>query len=259
MFLFMPQPIWTDYYDVHIFEQDSRGRMTVAAICRYLQESAENHARDLGFSIAQLAAQDLTWVLLHLRLQFRYYPQYGDRVRLETWPSGLDARFAYRDFLLFTEKDPEPFGRCLTSWMVLARSTNRPVRTPDGLKQMPQPDRPHAILDGFPKLLLPETPGIVRQFPVRLHDLDVNQHVNNVHYIEWVTEAVPAEVYEKYLPVEVQITFRSAAMFGETVLCHTAELPGDAQGNGERQFLHHQTVENGTRELVRARTLWRPN
>jgi medium-chain acyl-[acyl-carrier-protein] hydrolase len=43
-------------------------------------------------------------------------------------------------------------------------------------------------LNKLPKI---DAADVESRFFVRYHDLDINQHVNNVRYIEWLLESIP--------------------------------------------------------------------
>ena len=91
-----------------------------------------------------------------------------------------------------------------------------------------------------------------REFSVRHRDLDINQHVNNVSFVEWMVESIPARVLNSSVPAEVEINFLAEAFYEERLLaaCHS-------QDSDNTQFLHSIIRQKDRQELVRARTIWR--
>ena len=79
--------------------------------------------------------------------------------------------------------------------------------------------------DAFSKLrwTCRETAGEM-PFRARRGDIDLNGHVNNVHYVEWLVEALPADVG----PVgDFEIAFKSETLAGEEVRSAAVEVePG---------------------------------
>jgi medium-chain acyl-[acyl-carrier-protein] hydrolase len=240
-------------FTISTFDRDWRGRIPLAVLCRCLQEAAEHHACHLGVGMPQLRALNLTWVLLSLRLRLSRRPGNGAHIDLETWPAGADRRFAERDFRLFADDAPEPVGLAASRWMVLDVDTNRPVPMPEGVLALRPPARPRAFPDDDERLASLTRAEFEKTFPVRLSDLDINRHVNNVHYIEWLTESVPQEVWSEMTPVELSITFRAPAVYGDVVLARSVRRT-DAP---ETTFLHGLADAASGRELVRGRTVWR--
>ena len=66
---------------------------------------------------------------------------------------------------------------------------------------------------------IPETgsDAHVAAFQVRRRDVDMNGHVNNVVYTEWLLEGVPESAWAELELKEIEIEFRAEATFGETV------------------------------------------
>ena len=48
---------------VQLFHTDEAGKASLAALCRFAQESAGYHAERLGFGFMRLAELDIAWVL----------------------------------------------------------------------------------------------------------------------------------------------------------------------------------------------------
>jgi acyl-ACP thioesterase len=90
--------IWTDEYRVSWFDADGNNRARLAAICRYLQESAWNHANHLGFGYRQASEIKQVWVIIRLLLKMEKYPFWDDIITVRTWPRGVEGVLAFRDF-----------------------------------------------------------------------------------------------------------------------------------------------------------------
>ena len=136
--------------------------------------------------------------------------------------------------------------------MVLDATTGRPVALPAEVQALPPP-RPRVLADELIRFPAMPVPELEVEFPVRLSDLDINRHVNNVHYVEWIVESVPPTVWNEQTATELDITFRAPAVHGDVVVVRTARVPDSA----EPAFLHRLVEAKSGRELVRARTLWR--
>ena len=85
-----------------------------------------------------------------------------------------------------------------------------------------------------------------------MQDIDVNNHVNNVVYIEWALEAIPANILKKCQPEHVEISFKGEAFYNEAVISRCSK-----NFNGDENIFLHQIVrkEDG-KELARLRTKW---
>jgi medium-chain acyl-[acyl-carrier-protein] hydrolase len=112
---------------------------------------------------------------------------------------------------------------------------------------------PNRVLaDPFAKL--PEVGGVGegKAFEVRLSELDMNRHANNVSVIAWALDALPDEVVLGTSLAELEIEFRAEALLGDRMLSRVHRLV-----EGSATFLHRLIRESDGREVARARTLWR--
>src|SRR3990172_8664176 len=111
-------------FTVHSFDSDAFGHLAPAALAGYLQEAAGRSAEALGYGLAPLQRQGLTWVLAREQVVLDRAVSWRDVLEIETWPSGIDRRAAFRDFRLW--QSGVEVGRALTTWFALDLATRRP-------------------------------------------------------------------------------------------------------------------------------------
>jgi len=247
----MPEPIniYTETYKIRAYEVDLTGRATVLTICNYLQEIAGNHAGELGVSVDKLFEKKLTWVLSRLHLQIDSYPIWRENVSITTWPSDAYGKFATRDFHILNSKD-EQIGKATTSWMLLDLVRMKPITMPDFIMSIDRPKWERAIDDKFERLPRLESVELEKKYNVRLSDLDINQHVNNVNYIEWAIETVPLEVNKRYQLSQLEISFRAESKYGDSINSRAQEIAE----NGCITYVHSLVKNNDDVELAVARS-----
>jgi acyl-ACP thioesterase len=85
----------------------------------------------------------------------------------------------------------------------------------------------------------------------RLSDLDINGHVNNAQLLGWTLEPLPLEVSGEQVLREIDVQFRHECRRDDRIAARVEAKDGGV--------FHHSVifVDNG-RELVRARSVWRP-
>jgi medium-chain acyl-[acyl-carrier-protein] hydrolase len=222
----VPPPLWTEPFRVRSYEIGPDGRIALPPLCDWLQEAAGNHATALGVATDQLLEGGKAWVLTRLQVEVARYPAWREAVTVQTWPSAEDGLYAQRDFLL-TDEAGGPIARATSQWLVIDVARRRPLRLPSAVTALTRPDRPHALSPSRHALSPPETPDAPHPFTVRRSDLDLNQHVNNVRYVEWALEATPPGVIEGSRCVGVDVQFRAESVYGDTIeSLAEAEAPG---------------------------------
>jgi len=249
---FAPEPnIWKETYQIRSYEVDCHHRLSVLSIFHFMQEAASRHAEALGVSIQQLLSENYTWLLSRLKIKIASFPSWKDPIRVSTWPSGAQRLFALRDFEL-KNNDDQAIAAAVSAWLVLDVQKRRPVRIGPFIERLRPLEGEHILPDTLDKLPGLESHTHEKKIVVRYRDLDINQHVNNVSFVEWLVESIPIRVLNTSVLAELEINFMAEAFYEDHILaaCH----PLDSQNTS----FHHSLIrQQDGQELARARTVWR--
>ncbi len=230
-------------------EVDRNGLCTVRSLCNYFQYAAFLHADSLDFGVDSLGRTGRTWVLTRLFVETRRPPRYGEKVRIETWPTGVDKLFALRDFRL-SDAAGETLAVSVSSWCVISLEARRIIRPPEELERFASNPRSvgHALAKIEP---LRTVSPVIKNLDVRFRDIDVNRHVNNVSFIEWMCEALPYDLQAGSFCRELEINFLKEAFYGDTILSFAAP------SRTEEQTFHHALRRRDEEDdAARAVTRW---
>jgi len=237
-------------FKVRTYECGADGRATMPTICNYLQEAASMHAEELGFSKSDFdaAGENLSWVLTRMVVRMFRYPAWKDEVTVETFPRGGRRVVAWRDFVV-KDAGGEVIGLATSEWMIIDLATRRMSAIPESVLAL-VPDTPDSVLGAEPftaRLRFPQrTEGdaaAVLSFRAQNAHIDLNGHVNNVHYIEWLLEPMRGAA-----PRELEIVFRSETLAGDEVSVEVAP------GTGAGEMFHRVFAADGKDHAV-ARTV----
>ena len=243
-----------DYF-IRSYECTEDGAISVPHLLNFLQETASLHAGERGFDFPVIHPETGgvgAWVVAQMRVHIDHYPLWRDTLRFDTFPYGVRGLFAHRDFI-FTLTDGTPCGIGTTRWMLIDPETRRAVRVPETVKAFDEPRAPvFGAGDAFMRLRYPDAPETeyANEYRVMRAHIDLNRHVNNVHYVTWMLESVPETYARSHRLTDLEITFRSETLYGETVrsLC----TPVD-----ENRFYHRVCSPAGADHIVAA-TTWVP-
>ena len=246
----MESNVWHQHFTIRSYEVDCHSRLSIVSMFNFMQEAASQHAAALGVSIQQLLSENYTWLLSRLKIKLKAYPAWNDRLTVDTWPSGVQRLFALRDFEL-KDQNNHTVGAALSAWLVLDTVKKRPVRVSSFVDRLKPVEGDHILPDPLDKLPAIETHTHERIFQVRYGDLDINQHVNNASYVEWMLEGIPAEVQNAMGLVEREINFLAESFLQDRVMARCG-----LQDSNELEYQHSLIREKDGQELVRARTVW---
>ena len=213
-------------FTVRSYEAGITNHVTLPTLCNYMQEAAGINAARLGWGIQALQSEGLTWMLSRLRVSVQRYVPWGETITVRTWPSGVKGRLiAKRCFLGLDEKGAELF-RASSEWLYVDMAAQKIAKLPETFADLVPAGTPDFELPdiGGKFVRLPSVDGSV-EILTRHSDLDFNDHVNNVHYVEWMLESEKCKVESvkcggrgaTALPMEMDIVFRQAAKAGESL------------------------------------------
>ncbi|MCL2097138.1 MAG: thioesterase [Bacteroidales bacterium] len=234
-------PIRTDYVD---WEK----KLSIPGLFLFLQEIAWKHANIWSFGYEQLKEKEQFWVLAKLKVQIDRYLQWNDELHLQTWSKEPELLTAYRDFIGYDQHGALMF-KATSAWHVLSMATGRPQRV-DELKQgIPIPENLHAIERKPEKLPTPASEVIGEPLKVVLSDIDINLHVNNTRYIQWVLDSFPHDFALSHKIMEIEVNFLQQAKLGDNYYIVTQNL-------GDGTYLSAALRAEDSKALVYIKTVW---
>ena len=239
--------VWTEPFRVRSYEVGPNRHASVQTLGNWFQEAAGNHAHAHDVDGGEDAGW--AWVMLRLRLRFHRLPAWRDEGTLETWASGYRGALASRE-VRFLDTEGSVLAEGTSRWAVIDLARRRPTRLPPALANFPVPDRPAPLAD---EPSAPSAPSSVNRevhLTIRHSDLDVNQHVNNVAYLDWALEAVPSDFREAHTLAEVDLAFKAESVFGDRVV--------SAVGPDGAALAHALTRQSDSTPLAFVRTHWTP-
>lgn len=174
-------PVWKEVFPIRYAEVTRAETVRLDTLFDYMQETAANHAENLGCGLAALNDRGMMWVLSRLKLSVLRTPCLGETVTVESWPSGVEKLFATREFVLSCGS--EIVAKASSYWLLLDRGKLRPLRVLDALAGLLPDNRERGrFFTGLDKLSRRPCSSPIE---VEVHEsmVDVNCHMNNARYI----------------------------------------------------------------------------
>ena len=206
--------VYTTNYFVSTLHSDCFGRCKASALLRFAQDAAGEHCLQLGTDWDSMAERRYFWAVIRQRMEISRLPKEGETVTVKTWPMPT-TRVAYPRATEGFDADGNSLFKVISLWVIMdmdSRSMVLPgksgvdvpgtsfgteLKAPGGLP----------ALDGSQASLR----------TVVYSDLDVNGHMNNTRYLDWVCDMVPAEFHKEHPMKAVSICYMSEALEGQTL------------------------------------------
>ncbi len=203
-------------------ELDYTGRVGIARICDLLQSAATAHADILGVGMTELMKESHTWMLASMSVCFDNWPKSLDKATLTTWPSGVRGKLVCTRDYTITGNDGTPFVKASSDWIYVNIESRRIDRLTPKLLNLAPAEVPRSGVEAAGKIELLSSPTLSQEIIVRHADTDVNRHVNNVHYIEWLFEPLDEARFSRRL-LRLDISYRQEARFGDEIISEVEE------------------------------------
>ncbi len=192
-----------------------------ASILKIFENMACIHGAFCGESIKTSVVR---WFLTAYEVNVIRRPEIEERVRVHTWSREMRGASACREFEIYGEDG----ALCVTgisNWARTNAETKRLERaTPEiAAKYESEPERTNFEKAWLEKLSEPSEYISSRKFTVERNYIDVNDHMNNVFYLDAAKLVLPDEVYALPESKRFRIMYRQAIKYGETVDCLYAE------------------------------------
>ena len=147
---------------------------------------------------------NLVWIITDYDIEVVRLPRFAEEITIETEALSYNRLFCYRRFTIYDEAGQELIHMMAT--FVLMDRDSRKVHAVESEIVAPyQSDFDKKLIRG-PKYDSLNEP-IIKDYHVRFYDLDMNGHVNNSKYLDWIFEVMGADFLTHYIPKKINLKY----------------------------------------------------
>ena len=183
-------------YPLKTCSTDVSGLWRLSDLMVQLQEAAVRHCDLLGCGrIPLLREFGAVWVLTRNEIHIHRTPALGETVTVETFP-GPVRRTIFPRYFIVRDSEGNIAADSASYWVLCSAEDRRMVFLPEVAAMVPAPDRtPPFTRFTSPSPIRQEGRAFVYR-PVYC-DLDINGHVNNTRYADWLCNALGTDFMRK--------------------------------------------------------------
>ena len=240
--------MYSQQFKVRSNEIDVDLSISYPSIIRMMQETSMQHIIKLKASFWDMKEQQTSWVLLKKEVNFIGTPGMNDTVEVQTYPSGFNKIFAFRDYHMYDDQGNK-IAEASSLWTMIDLNTRKPIRIdsrgfdehiPKGIDFMPRADF---------RLRKLEQTDVSRSYQVAFYDLDWNGHANNTFLTTQILSSIQQRFHTAYKMHKLSIQFKTECFYGD-------ELTFDCHQISDTE-IHHQVIrKSDQKEICLAKTLW---
>ena len=206
-------------FNLTVRDIDTKTYVTPKALLSFFEDIGGYHSNLVGFGLKDIEKTKLSWVLLHWKLKILKKVKYTDGpIRIKTWSRGLVRACTFRDFEAYDSKG-NLFAIGSSKWTLIHLEKGLLRITDDIIKKYEIENK--SVFDelDFKKLLPPETFSNTYDYTISRRDIDINNHMHNLNYLDLAYEALPEEIYNNNSFTDIEIMYKKQGLLGDNVIC----------------------------------------
>ena len=186
---------------------DRFDRMRPSTLLFFAQEAAISHCAQIGMDWSAMAAKKMFWAITRTKVEILRMPRGGETVTVETWPMA-NTRVAYPRATVMYDASGAVVMRSVSLWVLMDMEKRSMILPGKSGLDFTGEDRggelkPPAGLPAFQS-------QHQSQRVVRYSDIDVNGHLNNARYLDWVNDLMDCD-------------FHGGRELREMIICYVSE------------------------------------
>jgi len=191
-------------FTIGLFDCDLYKRLRVSRLCEFFQETSLAHLRDQGFDYFAMIDKDkFSLVLSRIKLRISKLPFWGEDISISTWLKSYNPeKVAWCDFDV-RDSQGNSVVQATSSWLLVNLEDGKAIPFAKGPYRFDLNPELSVLPESIELLEPPGMPKTVLVKDVKYSDLDLNNHVNNCRYSDWVLDAISMEEIKRIRSIQL--------------------------------------------------------
>ena len=184
---------------------DMNGHIKIPDVILLSLQVSGMQSIELGVSDkAILEDYNLVWIITEYDIEVVRLPHFAEEITIETEALSYNRLFCYRRFTIYDEAGQELI-HMMATFVLMDRDSRKVHAVEPEIVAPYQSDFDKKLIRG-PKYESLNEP-ISKDYHVRFYDLDMNGHVNNSKYLDWIFEVMGADFLTQYIPKKINLKY----------------------------------------------------
>ena len=215
--------IYTETFKMAAKDIGKENKIKDRAILEILENIATYHSDKVGYGVNDINKTKLAWVLLEWKLQVLNRPKYGQILTVNTWGKGMNKFFTCRDYEIYDEEN-NLCAIATSKWALINLENTKMERLTEEIVNIYKPEEKSVFKnEKLDKIKMPTTFSSQIEYRVCRKDIDINQHMHNLYYLDLAYEAIPEEVYNQRPFDNIRISYKKEIKLGDNLNCKYAK------------------------------------
>lgn len=211
--------VFEQNYRVCISNVGKNGLIKNVGMLSILEDVACRHSDKAGFGIMDIPTKHLSWILLNWKVKILRRVSYGENLKVRTWAKNYNKFQTIRDFEVFDDKG-NLVCIATSKWALIDVAKSSIARITDEIIKNYEPDEKNVFENPeIDKLVVPSSFSSEFTYKVQRKDIDVNNHMHNLNYLDVAYEALPEDIYNSTEYNNIEIMYKKGIMANAIVKC----------------------------------------
>ncbi|MBO6280504.1 MAG: hypothetical protein J6M95_02870 [Bacilli bacterium] len=228
--------MYKEKVQVTSIDVDQNLELRLSSLFKLMQSVASNHAESIKAGHWELFEHNLLWVVIRMEVKIYRTPILDEVITIGTHP-GVTRSFIYPRYFEIYDSKGKLIIAASSMWAMINKDTRRVMVKPEGIK----PIKPESDKDDLP---LPEKVSgeanlLVDKRKVKYTEIDLNGHLNNTQYIEFILDTHEPDFYKENRIASISINYDKEIKYGDEVSIYSDKnMPEVVKGsvNGTTNF-----------------------
>ncbi|WP_125714410.1 acyl-[acyl-carrier-protein] thioesterase [Companilactobacillus kedongensis] len=172
------------------------GDMRLSSLVDAMLLTSEKQLHQSDSDSSEMVKRGLGWVVVQYHMDVTSMPQLGQKLNVRTRATSYNKYFFYRDFWI-DDLDGNNMVKLESAFVIIDVNERKMVSAADKLDYMFGAEEITKI-KRFPRVKTPKEYDIKRDQQIGYYNIDVNRHVNNSYYFDWMVDSLGIEFVEKH-------------------------------------------------------------
>ena len=218
--------IYKEKFKMGLKDIDKNNLIKNRAILEMFENIGSYHSDKVNFGANDIQNTKCSWILLDWKIEVLNRPKYGENLEVHTWCKDGGKFHTYRDYELYNELG-ELCVKGTSKWILMNIEKGKLTKIEKELMDRYTLEEQDVFgKKELDKLSVPEEFISNIIYKVGRKDIDINDHMHNLYYLDLAYEALPEEVYSQRPFDNVRISYKKEIKYGDTVKCQYTKSNG---------------------------------
>lgn len=212
-------------FHLTIRDINDKTELTNKAILSFFEDIGGYHSDLAGYGLKDIERTKLSWVLLHWKVQVLKRVKYGEcpTLKVKTWSRGSKLACCLRDYEIY-DSNGELCVVATSKWALIHLEKGLMKLTDEILDKYTTETKTYFSDFDFKKLQEPTSFSNTYSYTVSRRDLDINNHMHNLNYLDLAYETLPENVYKNNDFKNFEIMYKNGAFLNSKLKCFYSEV-----------------------------------